>query len=59
MLETVPNPMLTRMLEDAPLAEEKEGDQVATASTKEAVRKGESKILSTRERKGLPLKTRR
>ena len=38
--ETVPNPMLTRMLEVAPLAEGEEGTQGATASTKEAVRKG-------------------
>ena len=40
MLETAPNPILTRMLEVAPLAEEKEGDQGATASMKETVRKG-------------------
>ena len=41
LLETVPNPMLTRMLEAAPLVEEKGGgDQGATASTKEAIRKG-------------------
>ena len=38
--ETVPNPMLTRMLEAAPLAEGEGGNQGATASTKEAVRKG-------------------
>ena len=38
--ETVPNPMLTRMLEVALLAEGKGGNQGATASTKEAVRKG-------------------
>ena len=38
--ETMPNPMLTRMLEVAPLAEGKGGDQGATASTKEAVGKG-------------------
>ena len=41
--ETVPNPMLTRMLEVAPLAEGEEGIQGATASTKEAVRKGRIK----------------
>ena len=38
--ETVPNPMLTRMLEVAPLAEGEGGNQGATASAKEAVRKG-------------------
>ena len=38
--ETVPNPMLTRMLEVAPLTEGEEGTQGATASAKEAVRKG-------------------
>ena len=38
--ETVPNPMLTRMLEVAPLAEGEGGSQGATASAKEAVRKG-------------------
>ena len=38
--ETVPNPMLTRMLEVVPLAEGEGGNQGATASTKEAVRKG-------------------
>ena len=38
--ETVPNPMLTRMLEVAPLETGKEGTQGATASKKEAVRKG-------------------
>ena len=41
--ETVPNPMLTRMLEVAPLAEGEGGTQGATASTKEAVRKGRIK----------------
>ena len=41
--ETVPNPMLTRMLEVMPLAEGKGGTQGATASTKEAVRKGRIK----------------
>ena len=35
--------MLTRMLEAAPLAEGEEGTQGATASTKEAVRKGRIK----------------
>ena len=38
--ETVLNPILTRMLEVAPLAEGEGGTQGATASTKEAVRKG-------------------
>ena len=38
--ETAPNPMLTRMLEVALLAEGEGGNQGATASTKEAVRKG-------------------
>ena len=38
--ETVPNPMLIRMLEAAPLAEGEGGNQGATASMKEAVRKG-------------------
>ena len=38
--ETVPNPMLTRMLEVAPLAEGERRNQGATASAKEAVRKG-------------------
>ena len=41
--ETVPNPMLTRMLEVAPLAEGEGGNQGATASMKEAVRKGRIK----------------
>ena len=40
LLETVPNPMLTRMLEVAPLEEGKEGNKEATASRKEAVGKG-------------------
>ena len=38
--ETAPNPMLTRMLEVVLLAEGEGGNQGATASTKEAVRKG-------------------
>ena len=38
--ETVRNPMLTRMLEVAPLAEGEGRNQGATASVKEAVRKG-------------------
>ena len=38
--ETVPNPMLTRMLEVALSAESEGGNQGATASAKEAVRKG-------------------
>ena len=38
--ETVPNPMLTRMLEVALLAEGEGGNQGATASAKEAVGKG-------------------
>ena len=38
--ETAPNPMLTRMLEVALLAEGEGGNQGATASAKEAVRKG-------------------
>ena len=38
--ETVPNPMLTRMLEVALLAKGEGGNQGATASAKEAVRKG-------------------
>ena len=41
--ETVPNPMLTRMLEVVPLAKGKGGTRGATASTKEAVRKGRIK----------------
>ena len=38
--ETTPDPMLTRMLEVAPLEEGEEGNKEATASPKEAVRKG-------------------
>ena len=38
--ETTPDPMLTKMLEVAPLEEGGEGNQEATASVKEAVRKG-------------------
>ena len=38
--ETTPDPVLTRMLEVAPLEESGEGNKGATASTKEAVRKG-------------------
>ena len=38
--ETIPDPMLTRILEAAPLAEGEGGNQGATASAKEAVRKG-------------------
>ena len=40
MPETAPDPVLTRMLEIMLLAEGEEGIQGATASTKEAVRKG-------------------
>ena len=38
--ETTPNPVLTRMLEVAPSEEGEDGNQEATASVKEAVRKG-------------------
>ena len=38
--ETTPDPVLTRMLEIAPLEEGEEGNKEATASAKEAVRKG-------------------
>ena len=38
--ETTPDPVLTRMLEIVPLAEGDEGNQGATASVKEDVRKG-------------------
>ena len=38
--ETTPDPVLTTMLEVAPLEEGKEGNKEATASPKEAVRKG-------------------
>ena len=38
--ETTPDPMLTKMLEVAPSEEGEKGTQGATASTKEAVRKG-------------------
>ena len=38
--ETTPDPVLTRMLEIAPLEEGEEGNKEATASMKEAVRKG-------------------
>ena len=38
--ETAPNPMLTRMLEVVLLAEDEGGNQGATASVKDAVRKG-------------------
>ena len=41
--ETVPNPMLTRMLEAALLAESEGGNQGATSYTKEVVRKGRIK----------------
>ena len=38
--ETAPDPVLTRMLEVVPLEEGEEGNKEATASAKEAVRKG-------------------
>ena len=38
--ETTPDPVLTRMLEVVPLEEGEEGNKEATASPKEAVRKG-------------------
>ena len=38
--ETMPDPVLTRMLEVAPMEEGKEGNKEATASVKKAVRKG-------------------
>ena len=38
--ETTPNPVLTRMLEVAPSEEGEEGNQEATATAKEAARKG-------------------
>ena len=38
--ETAPNPVLTRMLEVAPLDEGERGNKEATAFAKEAVRKG-------------------
>ena len=38
--ETTPDPVLTRMLEVAPLEEGEEGNKEATASPKEVVRKG-------------------
>ena len=38
--ETTPDPVLTRMLEIAPLEEGEEGNKEATAPTKEAVRVG-------------------
>ena len=41
--ETMPNPMLTRMLEVALSVEGEGGNQGATASAKEAVRKGRIK----------------
>ena len=38
--ETTPDPVLTRMLEVAPLEEGEGGNKEATASLKEAIRKG-------------------
>ena len=57
--ETTPDPMLTRMLEIVLSAEGEEGNQGATASAKEAVRKGGIENSPNQEKKGLPLKTRR
>ena len=49
--ETAPNPMLTRMLEVVLLAEGEGGNQGATASAKEAVRKGRIENPPDQEKK--------
>ena len=49
--ETSPNPVLTRMLEIVPLEENEEGDNGATASSKESVGKGGIKNSSTHGKK--------
>ena len=51
LLETTPDPVLTRMLEVAPLEEGEEGNKEATASPKEAVRKGGIKNSSNQGKK--------
>ena len=57
--ETMPDPVLTRMLEVAPLEEGEEGNRKATASPKEAVRKGGIENSSNQGRRGPLLKIRR
>ena len=49
--ETTPDPVLTRMLEIAPLEEGEEGNKEATASLKEAVREGGIKNSSNQGKK--------
>ena len=55
----MPDPVLTRKLEITPSAEGEEGNQGATASMKETVRKEGIEDPPTWERKEVPLKTRR
>ena len=49
--EAMPDPVLTRMLEAAPLEEGEEGSKEATASSKEAVRKGGIENSSNQRKK--------
>ena len=49
--ETTPDPVLTRMLEAAPMEEGKEGNKEATAPPKEAVREGGIKNSSIQGKK--------
>ena len=49
--ETTPDPVLTRMLEIAPLEEGEEGQKEATASLKEAIRKTGIKNSSNQGKK--------
>ena len=57
--ETTPDPVLTKMLEAAPLEEGKGGNREATASAKEAFKEGGSRIPPSRGRRGPLLKIRR
>ena len=57
--ETTLDPVLTKMLEAAPLEEGEGGNRKATASAKEALKKGGSRIPPSRGRRGPLLKIRR
>ena len=57
--ETMSDPVLTRMLELAPSEEGEGGNKEATASAKEAVGRGGSRIPTSRGRRGPLLKIQR
>ena len=57
--ETTPDPVLTKMLEVAPLEEGEGGNRKATASSKEAFKEGGSRIPTSRGRRGPLLKIQR